>query len=300
MLEWIWSVSSIVNKVHELDMKAVAITDYYGVYGMVDFYRTAKDLEINPIVWVELGLVDSLKVSIHQEDVSNIVLLAENKEWYDNILNLVSLAHVSLVHYKPCIDLDTLEKHKEWLFGFMGGKKSVLGAMILQWVKDDELKDYLTRLLKIFGKDKFYIEVVAQDYKREKDLKVINDRLISLSDSANIGKIVANDYHYVEKSDKEAFELALAIKDGLKLYDEERRKVAGNYHIFTEAEIIEVMEKNGFDKKSVDEMIQTTASIAEKCMLKLDLYQSLFPLYESPTEITDLYSANQDNMVEKK
>lgn len=298
MLEWIWSVKSILAKCQSLGMESIAITDYYGIYGAIDLYRAAKDFWINPIIGVEIGFVESIQ-SIHSNNtIWNIVIIAMNNAWYENLLSLVTLSYQNLIHHKPCIDFSLLAQYSEWLIGFMGWKNSTLGIMIEQGEKESIQIEFCSQLENIFGKDNFYWEVVAQDYIYEPEIEVINNAIVNLSQKMNLSMIVTSNFHYVDSTDKAAYELALAIKDGNKIYDEERRKVLWNYHIFSESEIIEIMKKNGFDQGFIDTLIGNTQLIADRCSVKLDLYQSLFPNYEPWETILDLYEKNKSNIVE--
>jgi DNA polymerase III alpha subunit len=66
--------------------------------------------------------------------------------------------------------------------------------------------------------------VVAQDYTLLPNIRDINNQILDLSKELNLKCLVHNNYHYPKIEDKEAREVALAIKDGKKMYDDDRRK----------------------------------------------------------------------------
>jgi len=86
----------------------------------------------------------------------------------------------------------------------------------------------------------------------------------------------------------------LAIKDGLKIYDESRRKPKGQFHIMTEEEIRTILETNGFEKSLINQLIQTNEKIADSITTAIDLNQTLFPNYETPEDVRALYEEYQD------
>jgi DNA polymerase-3 subunit alpha len=43
-------------------MSAIAITDYYALYGALEFYKKATKAGIQPIIGVELSLVHDIKI----------------------------------------------------------------------------------------------------------------------------------------------------------------------------------------------------------------------------------------------
>lgn len=61
LLEAIGKVPKILEKVKKLGMSAVAITDYFGMYGAIEFYKYAKKSGIKPLIGVEIGIVQDMK-----------------------------------------------------------------------------------------------------------------------------------------------------------------------------------------------------------------------------------------------
>ena len=161
------------------------------------------------------------------------------------------------------------------------------------------VNDYKKIVSKYFEDNSFMLEIIAQSYDAEPKLESINNAISHVSDTMNLMCLVSSNYHYVNKEDKAAYELALAIKDGLKLYDDERRKVDGEYYIFSESDIESTLESSGFDKETITKRIKNTQLIADQCEFSMDLYQSLFPNYVSPDYISKLYEDNQETLVEK-
>jgi len=80
------------------------------------------------------------------------------------------------------------------------------------------------------------------------------------------------------------------------MYDEDRRKPKGNYHIMSEEEIKEVMIKNGFDLASIDGMIANNNEVAGSITMEIDLNQALFPNYDTPDDIKEIYEQVKDGL----
>jgi DNA polymerase III alpha subunit len=91
--------------------------------------------------------------------------------------------------------------------------------------------------------------------------------------------------------------MALAIKDGYKMYDEVRRKPKWAYHIMDEEEIVEIMTWNGYDEKQISDWIGNNNKIAESIDVKIQLWQYLFPNYENPEDVKELYEKHKDELV---
>ena len=119
-----------------------------------------------------------------------------------------------------------------------------------------------------------------------------------MSQDLSINCIVNTDYHYIDAADKTPWETALAIKDGKKMYDLDRRQYPGQYHIMSEDEIRAVLEKNDYSQLQIDQWIQNNVDVAERVHVKVKLGQTLFPNYDTPQEIRTLYEANKDLLIE--
>lgn len=108
-LEAIGKPAAILNKAKELGMDAIAITDYNGMYGIIKFYQTAKDMGIKPIIGIETGFVMDIDSQIPEQQVGNIVILAKSKEGYQSLMELTSFANKEGIKGKPKIDLQALK-----------------------------------------------------------------------------------------------------------------------------------------------------------------------------------------------
>ncbi len=296
-LEAIGKPTTIVNKAKELWMNAIAITDYNGMYGMIKFYQAAKDVEIKPIIGVELWFVIDINSHIPDNQIGNIIILAKNKEGYQNLMELTSFANKEGIVGKSKIDFQTLKTYGKEIICIFGGENSRIGKMIQSDEKESKIIEIITMIQDIVGQENVYLEIIAQDYKEVPETKKYNEFIQEISKKTTIPCIVSNNYFYPSKEDKPAREVALAIKDGLKIYDENRRKPKGQFHIMTEEEIRKILENNEFETETIDMFIKTNNQIAESITIDIDLHQSLFPNYETPEDIKELYEANKDNVI---
>lgn len=66
----------------------------------------------------------------------------------------------------------------------------------------------------------------------------------------------------------------------------------------SEEEIREIMMKNDFDKKLIDEFIENNNKVANDIDTQIDLHQTLFPNYDSPEDIIEIYEQIKDDLVQ--
>lgn len=296
-LEAIGKPAAIVNKAKELWMNAIAITDYNGMYGAIKFYQLTKDTGIKTIIGVELGFVMDIHSQVPQQQIGNIVLLAKNKEGYQSLMELTSFANKEWIQGKPKIDIQALKKFWKEIICLFGWASSWIGKMIALDEKESKMIEIIHLIQDTLGKENVYLEIIAQEYHDTTEHKKTNELLLLIAQKEQIACVVNNNYFYPDQWDKQAWEVALAIKDGLKIYDENRRKPKGKFHIMTEEEIREILENNGFDKKIIDQLIETNKQIADRISTDIDLNQTLFPDYETPEDVKELYEKYKDTLI---
>ena len=299
-LEAIGKPVAIIKKAKELWMNAIAITDYNGMYGMVKFYQIAKDEGINPIIGVEIGFVMDINSQIPDQHIGNIVIIAKNKEGYQSLMELTSFANKEWIKGKPKIDLQALKTFWRDIICLFWWANSRIGKMIALDEKETKMIEIIHLMEDIIGKENIYLEIIAQNYDETTESQKVNDFLLTLAEKEHIECVVDNNYFYPSNTDKQAWEVALAIKDGLKIYDEGRRKPKGQFHIMSEQEIRDILEHNGFEKKIINQLIENNESIADQIDVKIDLNQSLFPNYETPEDVRQLYEQYENDLVVKE
>lgn len=297
-LEAIGKPNKISAKAKQLGQEAIAITDYNGMYGAVKFIGAAKDDDIKPILGVELWFVLDINTVVQNDQVWNIVLIAISDVWYANLMELISYANTVWIKGKPKVDLVTLQKYSEWLIIFFWGIHSWIFRMLSRDEKPEKIYEIVGMIQNIFGKDNVYLEIVAQDHNLSKDIAQINQFILQMADHLNISCIVNTDYHYVEPSDKIPWEVALSIKDGKKMYDQDRRQFSAQYHIMSEDEIRHILVQNGYWDALIDTMISNNLAIADRVHVKVKLGQTLFPNYDTPQEIRQMYDLYKDALIE--
>ena len=160
-----------------------------------------------------------------------------------------------------------------------------------------KIQEIIQNIKNILGDDKVYLEIIAQDESQEADIAKINKTILELSQLTNTPCIISNIYAYPNKEDKTTQELAMAIKDNLKLYDPSHRVLSTQNHIMSEDEIRQIASKNGYRPEEIEEWINNTQKIADMCELKIEMGQALFPKYEAEPEIKALYEQYKQNLI---
>ena len=110
-------MKELTRQAKDLGMDSLAITDHGVVYGVIDFYKAAKEVGIKPIigceVYVSPGSRFDKEAGASDDRYYHLVLLAENNVGYANLVKIVSKGFVEGFYYKPRVDYEVLEEHHE-------------------------------------------------------------------------------------------------------------------------------------------------------------------------------------------
>ena len=272
-----------MDKAVQLGMGAIALTDHGNLYGAIEFYNTAKSKGIKPLIGCELYLADGSRLehkgrSEEGKSIYHLGLLARNITGYQNLLKLVSDAHLKGFYYKPRTDLDTLAKHAEGLVGFTGCLASLVPQHLL-YDRFEEARRACARFVDIFGREFYFVEI--QDHGIPEQRKIIPG-LLKLAEEFNLKIICSNDVHYVNSTDAGPHDTMLCIQTGAKLDEPKRMRFEGQqFYLKSRAE----MEKLFIE---VPQSVTNTQAVAEMCDLSIPYPKGSerYPKYPLPPEVT--------------
>lgn len=295
LLDGAAKIGELAEEAARLGMPALALTDHGVMYGAVPFYKACVKHGVKPIlgceVYVAAGSMKD-KLSRQEQKTYHLILLAKNRQGYENLMELVSRAHLEGFHYKPRIDFALLSRHAEGLICL----SACLGGEAAQHVLNDryeEARQTVLRYKELFGGD-YYLEL--QDHGMLEQKKV-NQGLIRLSRETGIPLAATNDVHYVRSADHEVQDILVCIGTGKTVDDETRLKFHSDQMYFRTQE-----EMTGLFSY-VPEALENTLRIAEACNLELSLGQSILPefgpLPEGSTASSYLAVLCREGLVER-
>ena len=266
----------------ENDMPAVAVTDHGSMYGAVDFYRTAKDMGVKPLIGCEFYVYQGeLSEKIQsQNHLNHLVLIAKNKEGYANLVKLVSIAHCEGFYYKPRVNFELIKKHSEGLICLSACVQGELADLILQ--KELKKARETAQKYKELFKEDYYIEL--QDHGLDKQ-KRSNPDLINIAKELDIKLVITNDSHYLKKEDASWHDTLLCLQTNALKSDENRFHFPNNeFYVKTVSELRDAFK--WMDGETFEQAINNTVEIAEKCHLIIEMGNNLMPHYDVPKSHT--------------
>ena len=301
MLEWIGSHNQIFQIAKDFWQTSIALTDLYGLYGIVDFYTKSKGFEIKPLLWVEMPYISHFSTLVPTKGIikqlGTVTLLVKDNIWYHNLLRIVSAGYEHTIDDVPCIDSQIISQFSEWIMALIWGLWSALYTTIAMRNNADQAHAHIQLLIDVLGKENVVFDITAQRYTNYPQLQIVNDFLLNNVKDYGCLMVTSSGYLYPSRSQKWAYETALAIKDGKRNYDPDARKIVWDHHILSEEEIRDILQKNALDTELIDRLVDATWELAELCNAKITLGQALFPNYDTPEEMRLLYNEAKEWLV---
>ena len=269
-------IRELTARAKELGMDSMAITDHGVMYGVIDFYRAAREVGIKPILGCEVYVAPGSRFDREngagEDRYYHLILLAENNTGYKNLMKIVSKGFVDGFYYKPRVDLDLLETYHEGIISLSACLAGEVQKYLARGMYEEAKRSAL-RYSEIFGKDHFYLEL--QDHGIPEQ-KMVNQGLLRLSQETGLELVATNDVHYTFTEDAKAHDILLCIQTGKKVTDEDRmRYEGGQYYCKSEEEMRKLFPY-------AQEAIDNTHKIAERCNVEIEFGVTKLPKYEVP------------------
>ena len=265
MMDGLNKVKPILNKVAELNMPAVAITDQMNMCGLVKFYSTAHDLGIKPIIGTDFWVTND----IFGDEPFRLTLLAMNNEGYKNITILISKAYLrGHVAHKAVIDQAWLAEHSEGVIILSGGLHGDLGVGLTKnnkLILDAALQFYQTHF-----EDRFYLELTRTGRNGEEEYL---HRAVALAEQEGLPVVATNEVCFIDKAGFDAHEIRVCIHDGYTLDDNRRPKRYSEQQYLRSAEEMLALFSD------IPEAIENTVEIAKRCNVTVRLGEYFLPQF---------------------
>ncbi|WP_255563083.1 DNA polymerase III subunit alpha [Homoserinimonas sp. OAct 916] len=293
MLDGAARVKPLVEAAVAQKMPAIAVTDHGNMFGAYDFWNTATDAGIKPIIGTEAYITpgtargDKTRVrwgdsTSGRDDVSgggsytHMTLLAETTEGMHNLFRMSSLASLEGFYFKPRMDRDLLTRYAPGVIATTGCAGGEIQTR-LRLGQYQEAKKAAAEFQDIFGKENFFCEVM--DHGIDVERRTMSD-LLRLAKELSMPLLATNDLHYTHAEDAKAHAALLCVQSASTLDDPNRFKFdSDEFYLKTAAQMRHLFRDN-------PEACDNTLLIAERCntsFAKRDLMPR-FPVPEGETE----------------
>src|ERR1700675_1275867 len=281
LLDGACDVEKLVDRVHELGMPAVAMTDHGNIFGAVHFVNAAHKVGVKPIVGCELYICKKddhviTRTPPDGDTYNHLLVLAENEEGYRNLVKITSEASLHGFYYKPRVSKKFLAEHSRGLIGLSGCLKGEVAERLMEG-NYDAARSAAGFYRDLFGKENFFLEIQDQGLEREHQIR---SDLFRLEKDLALPMVATNDSHYLCEDDAHAQDVMLCIQTGKSIQETNRMKFEGTqFYVKNGDEMLRVF-------KDSPEVLSRTLDIAERCNLRLEKVPSPFPHFDVPDGFT--------------
>ncbi len=278
LLDGLSKIDPLLSRVKELGMDSIALTDHGNIYGAVELYKKAKAKGIKPIIGAEIYIAFE---GMTQERPGiddtryHLVLLVKNQEGYENLVKILTAAHLQGFYYKPRVDEEFLAQHSKGLIAL----SACLTGKIPRLVQSGKLKEAKEQALKyqeMFGPGNFYLELQRHPHIPEQEST--NKGLLTISKETGIPLVATADSHYLKPEDAEAQDILMLINTGAKADDAERLTLKADDFSLKSPEEMEILFHDA------PEAIANTIVVADACSFEFSLGKILLPRFPLPSQ----------------
>jgi len=271
LVDGVVRIKPLINRVSELNMPAVAVTDSHNLFGMVKFYKAAIAAGVKPIVGVDLWVMDDAA-----QTPSRLILLCQNRQGYLNLTELISLSYTKgQLSGKPRLKREWLKGRSEGLIALSGGVQGEIGQAILK--QDQEWLEKACLFWRDLFPQRFYLQISRVGHPGE--AKYI-EAAVALGQQQQFPLVATNAVQFLHQDQFESHEARVCINQGRLLDDPHRPR---DYTRFQYLRSVEEMQQL-FD--DIPEALENTVEIAKRCNLRLDLGNNYLPIFPIPDGIT--------------
>ncbi|MEM8799378.1 MAG: DNA polymerase III subunit alpha, partial [Pseudomonadota bacterium] len=272
LLEGAIPVAKLVDATMRMDMPAVALTDRNNLFGALEFSLKAASAGVQPIIGVTLAMArpayaqDERRLAEGRQEHDWLILLAQNESGYQNLIKLVSKAHLSGDGLTtPHIDFADLESHHEGLILLTGGIDGTLGGLIAEG-KTDVAHRFLDALKTLFG-DRVYVELSRHD---RADEDAVETGLIDLAYALNVGLVATNQAYFLNRNQFDAHDALMCIAAGTVVDSQNRERLTPDFRLKSADEMVALFA-------DLPEAIANSVEIAKRCAFKVQTRDPILP-----------------------
>lgn len=287
MLDGAARVKPLIEAAAAQKMPAIAVTDHGNTFGAFDFWRTARDHGIKPIIGIEAYLTpgthrgDRTRVRWGDgggDDVSgggaytHMTMLAASTEGMHNLFRLSSLASIEGYYFKPRMDRELLQRYSHGIIATTGCPSGEIQTR-LRLGQFAEARAAAAEFQDLFGKENFFCEIM--DHGLDIERRVQKD-LIAIAKDLGIPLVATNDLHYTHQHDADSHGALLCVQSGSTLDDPNRFKFDGDgYYLKSASEMRHLF-------RELPEACDNTLLIAERCSSEFNTSANYMPRYPVP------------------
>ncbi len=285
-------VDDLVTRAKEVGMKAISINDHGNVFGLIKMYKACQENGIKFVPGIEAYFTHDH--SEKERSSRHITILVENNIGLENLYKLVTRSNLPGTrgggfYFRPRIDWSDLREFHKGLIILSGCMNSPINFEFYKNEDYETGKKYAKEIIKIVGRDNFFIELQNVNEKNKiyiPEQEIILEYSRRLASDLNIPACASNDCHITNKDDAFAHEVLKAIDARMTLESpvvDRSKGVTRGRLVFSGFDYY-VRSDEEMRQKFTDEEVETSSIIADRCNVTFPLGENHMPSFRGMSD----------------
>jgi error-prone DNA polymerase len=269
----------LVEEAQRLDLRAIALTDHDGLYGVVRFAEAARELDIRTVFGAELSLGNVARTEEPDPPGPHLLVLARGPEGYRRLSRQLAAAHLAGGEKgKPRYDFDALTEAAGGHWHILTGCRKGHVRQALTAGGPDAAEAALADLVDRFGADRVSVELTCHGHPLDDER---NAALAQLAPRFGVGVIATTGAHFAEPT-RGRLAMAMGAIRARKSLDEGEGWLAplGGAHLRSGDEMARLFAHR-------PEVVTAAAELGEQCAFGLQLIAPQLPPFDVPAGHTE-------------
>ena len=269
----------LVEEAARLGLRAIALTDHDGLYGVVRFAEAARDLGVRTVFGAELSLSNTPRTGDPDPPGPHLLVLARGPEGYRRLSRQLAAAHLAGGEKgRPRYDYDALTEAAGGHWHILTGCRKGHVRQALSNGGPQAAADALADLVDRFGSDRVSIELTHHGHPLDDER---NAALAELAPRFGV-TVVATTAAHVATPDRGRLASAMAAIRARQSLDEAAGWLAplGGAHLRSGAEMVRLLHRH-------PESVTAAADLGEQCAFELALIAPQLPPFDVPPGHTE-------------
>ena len=269
----------LVEEAVRLDLRAVALTDHDGLYGVVRFAEAAKELDMRTVFGAELSLSNTVRAEDPDPPGPHLLVLARGPEGYRRLSRQLAAAHLAGgVKGRPLYDYDTLTEAAGGHWHILTGCRKGHVRQALSTGGPEAAAEALADLVDRFGRDRVSVELTHHGDPLDDER---NAALGALARRFGLTVVATTAAHFAEPG-RARLAMAMGAIRARQSLDEAAGRLAplGGSHLRSGDEMARLFFR-------YPETITAAADLGEQCAFGLALIAPQLPPFDVPEGHTE-------------
>ena len=269
----------LVEEAVRLGLRAIALTDHDGLYGVVRFAEAAREHGMPTVFGAELSLSDTVRTDVPDPPGPHLLVLARGPEGYRRLSRQLAAAHLAGGEKgKPRYDYDALTEAAGGHWHILSGCRKGHVRQALSRSGPDAAAEALADLVARFGADRVSIELTHHGHPVDDER---NAELAALATRFGVGVVATTGAHVAEPGRTRLAAAMAAIRSRNSL-DSAAGWLAplGGAHLRSGEEMARLFAQ-------YPKAVTAAADLGEQCAFELALIAPQLPPFDVPDGHTE-------------